>query len=106
TSRREVLPHHPIGHDPRISGLEVDNPDELAMYSVACPLPAGGATIHHSRTLHFTAPNHSNAPRRAYILIFGTPPKPRAVGRDFYWQTQQKTEWRARRAAADAKTTT
>ncbi len=102
THRQEVLPHHSIGHDPRIIGLEVDNPDQLALYSVACPLPPGGATIHHSRTLHFTGPNRSNAPRRAYILMFGTPPKPRAVGRNFYWLEQQKTQWQERRAAAKA----
>jgi ectoine hydroxylase-related dioxygenase (phytanoyl-CoA dioxygenase family) len=103
THRQEVLPHHSIGNDPRVIGLEVDNPEALAVYSVACPLPPGGATIHHSRTLHFTGPNRSNTPRRAYILMFGTPPKPRATPRNFYWLAQQKTQWQERRAAAIAK---
>jgi hypothetical protein len=39
-------------------------------------------------------------PRRAYILSFGTPPKPRATSRDFYWNRQKVTarEQRAKSA--------
>ncbi|MBX3010092.1 MAG: phytanoyl-CoA dioxygenase family protein [Caldilineaceae bacterium] len=102
THQQEVLPHHPIGNDPRVIGLEVDNVEALATNAVACPLPAGGATIHHSRTLHFTGPNHTDAPRRAYILGFGVPAKQRPISRDFYWQTMQKTQWQVRAAAAQA----
>lgn len=97
---QDVLPHHSIGHDPRIIGLEVDGADALAAGAVACPIPAGGATVHHCRTLHYTGPNRSNGPRRAYILAFGTPPQQRAVARDFYWLAQQQTKWQERRAAA------
>ena len=32
------------------------------------PLKAGGATVHHEGTPHFTPPNHSDRPRRAYIF--------------------------------------
>jgi len=103
THRDEVWPHHPIGNDPRIIGLEVDEPERWAKQSVACPLPAGGATIHHCRTMHYTGPNHSNGPRRAYILGFGLPPQKRTVERDFYWLTQQKTKWQERAAAAQQK---
>lgn len=39
--------------------------------AVACPLPAGGMTIHQPKTLHYTGPNRTNTPRRAYILFFG-----------------------------------
>lgn len=85
----EVRPHHCINHDPRIHGLEIDEADLTGM--VVCPLPAGGATIHASRTLHYTPPNATDAPRRAYILGFGTPAKKRAVPRDFYWNRQKKT---------------
>jgi hypothetical protein len=59
-----------------------------------------GATIHHCRTLHYTGPNHSDGPRRAYILGFGTPPKKRAVARDFYWLVMQQTKWHERVKAA------
>jgi ectoine hydroxylase-related dioxygenase (phytanoyl-CoA dioxygenase family) len=100
--RQEVLPHHPIGNDPAVIGLEVDNVEALAKNAVACPLPAGGATIHHSRTLHYTGPNASNQPRRAYILAFGTPAKQRAEPRNFYWLTMQKTKWQERVEAAQA----
>ncbi len=98
----DVVPHHPIGNDPRVVGLEVDNVEAHAAKAVPCPIPAGGATIHHCRTLHYAGPNRSNGPRRAYIIAFGTQPKPRAVARDFYWLAQQKTKWQERSAAAQA----
>lgn len=100
---QEVLPHHSIGHDPRIIGLEVDDPEEWAAKAVPCPIPAGGATIHHSRTLHYTGPNRSSEPRRAYILGFGVPAKPRNEERDFYWQRMQQTQWHERVKAAQGE---
>jgi ectoine hydroxylase-related dioxygenase (phytanoyl-CoA dioxygenase family) len=100
THRQEVLPHHPIGNDVRVIGLEVDDVDTVVAEAVACPLPAGGATIHHSRTLHYTGPNATDQPRRAYIMSFGLPAKLRPVARDFYWQRLQKTQWHERAAAA------
>lgn len=103
THNQEVLPHHPIGNDPRVIGLEVDNPTELAKGAVACELPPGGATIHHSRTLHFTGANLSSQPRRAYIMAYGTSPKQRPAARDFYWQRLQKTKWHERSEAAAQK---
>jgi ectoine hydroxylase-related dioxygenase (phytanoyl-CoA dioxygenase family) len=103
THRQPVLPHHPIGNDPRVIGLEVDDVERWVAQSVACPIPAGGATIHHSCTLHYTGPNRTDAPRRAYILGFGVPPQQRAEPRDFYWQRMQQTQWQARSAAAAKK---
>lgn len=105
-THQEVLPHHPIGNDPRIIGLEVDDVETVTANAVACPLPPGGATIHLSRTLHYTGPNQTDQPRRAYILIFGTPVKPRATSRDFYWQTMQKTQWQERVEAAKSRQAT
>ena len=95
--RLEVLPHHCINNDPRIHGLEVDAADVST--AVACPLPAGGCTIHPVRTLHYTGPNHSPEPRRALILGFGLPAKPRKEPRVFYWNDQKQTprEERAKR---------
>ena len=68
----DVLNHHHINNDPRIHGLEVDDlaPTRRA---VACPLPAGGATFHVMRTLHFSGPNSTDEPRRAFILKFAVP---------------------------------
>lgn len=94
----EVLPHHSIGHDPRVHGLEVDTVE--AAHAVACPLPAGGATIHHCRTLHYTGPNRTDKPRRAYILNFAAPTKKREVARDFYWQAMRQTARDERRRKA------
>ncbi len=101
--RLEVLPHHSINNDPRIHGLEVDEIDDST--AVACPLPPGGATFHLSRTLHYTSPNFSPYPRRAYILGFGTPLVKRSVSRDFYWERAKTTarEARARQWAEKQK---
>ena len=101
---QEVQPHHPIGNDPCVIGLEVDDPALWMSRSVACPLPPGGATIHHCRTLHYTGPNKSMGPRRAYILAFGLPPTPRTTPRSFYWLAQQKTKWQERVTAAQNQT--
>jgi hypothetical protein len=90
THRWEVQPHHSIGHDPRVHGLEIDLEVDPGQ-AVACPLPAGGATFHDSRTMHYTGANQTDAPRRAYILGFGTPESPLETRRDFYWNDQKKT---------------
>jgi len=94
----DVLPHHNIGHDPRIHGLEVDSVDTSK--AVACPIQAGGATIHHCRTLHYAGPNRSDIPRRAYILLFKLPPMKRAVTRDFYWRKNEAEQAREKRRQA------
>lgn len=94
---QEVQPHHSINNDPRVHGLEVDRVDPSN--AVACPLPAGGATFHHSRTLHYAGPNKTPVPRRAYILGFGTLPKKRGEPRRFPWMEQKTT---ARQARAEA----
>lgn len=42
--------------------------------AVACPLRAGGATVHDYGTPHFTSGNRTaDRPRRAYIFNFSTP---------------------------------
>jgi ectoine hydroxylase-related dioxygenase (phytanoyl-CoA dioxygenase family) len=99
---QDVLPHHSIGHDPRIVGLEVDDVEQVVAQAVPCPLPAGGATIHHCRTLHYTGPNQSDGPRRAYIMSFGSPPQKRREPRDFYWLRMQQTKWQERVEAKQA----
>jgi ectoine hydroxylase-related dioxygenase (phytanoyl-CoA dioxygenase family) len=101
--KQEVLPHHCIHNDPRIHGLEVDAADTGT--AAACPLPPGGATIHHNRTLHYTGPNRSDIPRRAYILAYGLAVKPRSEPRDFYWNTQKQTPREQRAAEARARQT-
>ena len=56
--RHGVRPHHSRRPDIRPDLYEaVEEVDDSR--AVACPLPAGGATFHHPRTLHYTAPNVS-----------------------------------------------
>ena len=104
SQRFEVFTHHSIGHDPRVHGLEIDPGQTDLSRAVACPLPAGGCTIHGTRVLHYTGPNLSAQPRRAYIMIFHTPEKKLATPRNFYWNHQKHTarEERARQARAAA----
>lgn len=95
----EITAHQSIGGDTRIHGLEMLNPVDEAR-AIACPLPAGGATFHDSRTMHFTGANRSAVPRRAYILGFGTPATPRGDGRRFPWNEAKQTARALREKAA------
>jgi ectoine hydroxylase-related dioxygenase (phytanoyl-CoA dioxygenase family) len=101
SNQLEIVPHHSINHDPRIHGLEVDAAHTEG--AVACPLPAGGATIHSNRTLHYTGPNRSDQPRRAYILMFGTATKRRTTPRTFYWNDIKITAQQQRAQQAKAE---
>jgi hypothetical protein len=80
-----ILTHRSPGGDNRVNGLEAVGIDRSA--AVACPLPAGGATIHHFRTLHGTGGNNTGGFRRALTFGFGIRrPKPTIVG-PFDWLT-------------------
>jgi ectoine hydroxylase-related dioxygenase (phytanoyl-CoA dioxygenase family) len=85
----EVLEHDSIGHDARVHGLQTDEAD--TSQAVACPMPAGGCTIHHCRTLHYAGANTSETPRRAYILTFRLPVTPRNTPRKFPWLERRQT---------------
>lgn len=75
---RAVLPHRSPDGDGRVHGLECTGGFDPAQ-AVACPLPAGGCTIHGGRTLHGAGPNRSDAPRYAFVLVFSTPKRPAAA---------------------------
>ncbi len=97
------LPHHSPNDDPTIHALETVPGSFDASLAVPCPLPPGGCTIHHGRTLHCAGPNNSPVPRRAYILAFELPPVPRTEARDFPWNREKrsanierKRSWRRR----------
>lgn len=96
--RLEVLPHQSIGGDTRIHALEALG--AITQGAISCPLPAGGATFHTSRTLHYTGANTSDIDRRAYILGGGLEAQPRDDGRRFIWNEIKQTA-RAARAAAN-----
>ena len=105
THRVGVLDHRSPGDDPRIHALECSG-EFNAADAVACPLPAGGAAIHHGRTLHYAGPNRTNTARYAYVLMFEAPPKPATKPRDFHWNRNKQTaslqrrgRWRRRGGA-------
>jgi hypothetical protein len=78
--RNDVVAHHCNPGEP----LELDVPFDRED-AVPCPLPAGGATFHHCRTFHHTAPNTSGRERRAITTIFHGPAETRAVPMDKPW---------------------
>jgi ectoine hydroxylase-related dioxygenase (phytanoyl-CoA dioxygenase family) len=83
--RLDVLPHHSIDHDPVVHGLEVDDPERHTSFAVACPVPAGGCSMHTAYTLQYAAATTSTRPRRAYILVGRAKAAPRAIPVDNYW---------------------
>jgi hypothetical protein len=94
---RDVLPHRRLNDDPRLHGLEACGAD--AGQAVSCPLPAGGATVHHCRTLHHAGPNLTDAPRRAYALGFGVRSPQFLLRSEFPWNAAHTS---ARQLRADA----
>jgi ectoine hydroxylase-related dioxygenase (phytanoyl-CoA dioxygenase family) len=101
--RSDVVPHHSIGHDVRVHGLEMDEPPDPSK-SVACPIPAGGCTIHHNRTMHYAGPNRSDIPRRALIIGFGLKPVAHpGPPRNFYWNKMKQTAREERARASQTR---
>lgn len=90
---RGLVEHRSVNNDPREHALECCGifPEEEAAYR---PLPAGGCTIHNSRTIHCTRDNISSVDRYAYILVFGVPPKRTTESRAMGWIEQRKTAHR------------
>ena len=64
-----------MNDNPRIHALEL-TPHEMrnVVDPVACPRPAGGATLHDAYTLHYAGPNQTDQIRRALILKALEPP--------------------------------
>jgi ectoine hydroxylase-related dioxygenase (phytanoyl-CoA dioxygenase family) len=94
--KRSVLEHHSMNDDLASQALQCTGPfDDSA--AVACPLRAGGCTIHHPGTLHYARPNGSDRPRFAYIMVFGVSPKLRTEPRAFKWLEQRKTPFQVRK---------
>ncbi len=100
--RGGVLPHRSFQNNRQIQAIECAADFDRSV-GVACPLPAGGATVHHGRTLHYASPNQSDAPRYAYILVFETPPQALKQPRDLWWLREKesrgierKRQWRRR----------
>jgi hypothetical protein len=77
----DVLRHR---YQEGVQPLVLDGNVDLSS-AVACPLPAGGATFHHCRTLHYTGPNTSGVQRRAWSLAFHAKPARRDTPADRPW---------------------
>jgi len=91
-----VYPHRHIDDDPTVHGLWTEVADDST--AVAVPLPPGGATFHHCRTLHMTTPNVSDRPRRAWANEIQVEPirLPRGERPDRPWVEAGKAAWAAR----------
>lgn len=101
--RWEILEHRSIGGDVRVHGLELVEGQVDTSVAVACPIPAGGVTIHANRTLHYAGPNQTDQPRRAYIQGGGLEARKRATPRRFPWEEAKKTARQERANAAQSK---
>jgi ectoine hydroxylase-related dioxygenase (phytanoyl-CoA dioxygenase family) len=93
-----VLDHRSPGNDPRVMALECVGAFESGK-AVPCPLPPGGASVHHWRTLHHAGANTSSIPRRAYILAFRGPTRPDPEFHGYPWNSEKSTAAQARRVA-------
>src|SRR6185295_4156058 len=88
-SHKRGLLRHRHEDDPSQNVLGVDEPfDEKS--AVACPLKAGGATFHHSETLHHTEPNGTDTPRLAFPMEFQVKPTRREQPVKMPWVDQHR----------------
>ena len=98
--RSEVRKHRHIGDDPAVHGLFTDDVDPAL--AVAVPLPAGGASFHSCRMLHYSCPNVSDRARRAWANEFQLPPLRRAVPYERPWVEEGRREFERRPAVCDS----
>jgi len=89
-----VRTHRHIGDDSRVHGLVTDGVD--ASLARAVPIPVGGATFHHRRTLHHTAANTTEGPRRAYANAFQIAPVRRQTAASRPWYDEGRAAHQAR----------
>jgi ectoine hydroxylase-related dioxygenase (phytanoyl-CoA dioxygenase family) len=94
--RGPVLAHHSPNNDPRITALECIGDFDPAQ-AVPCPLPPGGAAVHHCRTLHSAGANQTEAPRCAYVLAFRGPVRPNPEFHGYPWNAEKRTAAQDRR---------
>jgi ectoine hydroxylase-related dioxygenase (phytanoyl-CoA dioxygenase family) len=93
--RGAVRAHRHVGDDPAIHALVTDDVDPAP--AVAVPLPPGGASFHHCRTLHSSGPNTSARVRRAWANEWQLPPTRRSTAVARPWVEAGKRAWASRR---------
>ncbi|GLK68718.1 phytanoyl-CoA dioxygenase family protein [Hansschlegelia plantiphila] len=98
TGDGEILPHRSPNGDGSVHALECYAGFDPAA-AVACPIPAGGCTVHTGRTVHGAGANSSAVPRYAYILVFDLPKQARTTSRAFPWLEAKQTPQMVRQRA-------
>lgn len=93
-----IVPHVSPNGDNRVHALDCSASVNEAD-AVDGILPAGGCTMHTTKTVHGAGPNHSDDARWAYILVFGTDPTPHQGVRDYPWRAEKDTGRLKRRKA-------
>jgi len=88
-SHKRGLMRHRQEDDPKENVLCVDVDVDLAT-ATPCPLKKGGATFHHSETLHYTAPNATDQPRLAFPMEFQIAPVRRRTPEIMPWVDQHR----------------
>jgi hypothetical protein len=88
--KKGVLRHGFMNGDPRVTTLILEEKIDESK-AVLQPVPIGGASIHHNRTLHGSGPNMTGNPRRAYVNEWQIVPVKRDVpyDRPWYWERQK-----------------
>ena len=86
--REDVRWHRHIDDNPLIHGLVTDDVDTSR--AVACPIPPGGATFHHCRTLHYAGANTTDRVRRAYVIIATASSAKRSVPAHRPWLADER----------------
>jgi ectoine hydroxylase-related dioxygenase (phytanoyl-CoA dioxygenase family) len=84
-SHKGGIREHKLGKgDPAVTYIEV-TPQPTEAELVARPIPIGGASFHHCRTIHGSGPNASDHIRRAYINEWQAVPVRRETPKDHPW---------------------
>ncbi len=83
THKEGIQPHQLGQGDPAVTYIELVDPPVERL--VPHPIPVGGASFHHCRTIHGSGPNVSDHVRRAYINEWQAVPVQRATPKDHPW---------------------
>lgn len=88
--KRGIVRHGFMDGDPAVTTLILDEKIDTSK-AVLQPVPIGGASIHHQRTLHFSGPNTTDRVRRAYVNEWQLEPVKREtpLDRAWYWERQK-----------------